>query len=1156
MPAPQKTLTPGSPWQLVLLGHGHLTCDGAVVRLERKTAALFAYLALEGPTSRSKLAGLLWPDSSEDAARSSLRQRLYRLRGSVGVDLVVSDEPLRLDPSLEVDAVRFESLVFTNEHARALKLEGGLLVGNDYDDCPDLSEWVLAARERLEGIRRETFALEANRLETGGDYVAALGPAERLLARDPISEEAHRRVMRLHYLAGDRPAAIRAFEHCRDVLETQLGVAPLPETLNLATLISRGDGLPETVTPNRNRIPIQVLRPPILAGREREWAQLEAAWEARQVVFIGGLPGSGKTRLMLDFAGSKGGFSSIEGRSGDAGVPYSTHARNLKRTLREMPELLERLEPWVRRELSHLLPELEPEAPTPIRDETEKLRFFQAIAHLTRRVIERGHASIVLDDLQFMDASSFEVGTFITSRSFEDADHLPRSLNAYRSHELPSEISDRIHELVNAGLAVLIELEPLGEEAVAAMLAGIEITNLERLAPALTRYTGGNPLFIVETIKHLIETNQVSKDFPAQLPPPGKVGALIRRRLERLTPEALRVARVAAVAETDFTLELAANILEVGAFELAAPFAELELAQVLVGERFAHDLIFEATRSGVPAPIKSLVHRNTAAYLETADGNSARIAFHWLAAGQSVRAVPFLRRAASLAASQYQLREVMNFATQGAQILEQAADHAQAWECWEQVRDVLRELNQGDELDVVIKALHRTASTPVQRAQSLNAACDHLFNRGDLGKAKRIARQAIDASRASEDLNAIAIAQNNLGIIFWMQGQTSQAAEQIAISNEYSRLSLQRSIDLNRPDEEIRKAKRELALGLANHAAVLDEFGRYEESEVQHKQAIGMLREVRDAASLAQALSNLGITLLDQGRSREAIGYLHEAKEQEALLAEATLGSISTNTTLSTAHLKLDQHSQALEYAHRAREMAEASHATSLFVVLARVGKIYRILGAVDQAREHFEAARVLPKSTSNFVDTLFREYAVFLLEQNKEASEMVSQALAALTQTEHLYGWYKTHLELASGFRPDERMRIINETLTKPNLNSMKGLHILALTRATQTQFELGNPKRALEFSQRAMSLLEHYEPDLQRAEVLLSHYRALKANRHEDTTPFLEQTLDWLLEVANNHVPPEYRESFLTRNPINAALLEAARNAGLELPASVTLQ
>jgi hypothetical protein len=119
-----------------------------------------------------------------------------------------------------------------------------------------------------------------------------------------------------------------------------------------------------------------------------------------------------------------------------------------------------------------------------------------------------------------------------------------------------------------------------------------------------------------------------------------------------------------------------------------------------------------------------------------------------------------------------------------------------------------------------------------------------------------------------------------------------------------------------------------------------------------------------------------------------------------------------------------------------------------------------------------------------------------------------------------------------------------------------MKGLHTLALTRGAQRQLELGKVKKALEFSQQAIALLKDYDPDLQRAEVLLTHYRALEGNNHKNTKPFLEQTLSWLLEVADNHVPSEYRTSFLTRNPFNATILKAARGANLELPSRVTLQ
>jgi DNA-binding SARP family transcriptional activator len=1144
-----------SDWKLELFGRGQLVSDNRVVRLERKTAALFAFLALEGATSRSRSAGLLWADSTEELARSSLRQRLYRLRTSVGKDLIVSDEPLRLDPSLAIDAVRFESLIFTGEFEAALKLEGELLAGNDYDDCPDLNDWVLTARERLESGRREALSSEANRLETAGDYQKALGRAQQLLTRDPISEDGHRRVMRLHYLAGNRPAAIQAFEHCKTILETQLGIEPLPETQNLAKLISSGDGLPQTLPVIRISLPLQVLRPPVLAGRSHEWAQLEAAWEAGLGVIVRGEPGVGKTRLMLDFVGSKGAYVLLEGRPGDEGIPYATLSRGLKRILEQHLDL--KLEKRQRQELSRILPELEQDVPPAIGSDAEKLRFFEAIVKLFGQIVTLKVQTIVADDLQFMDSASLEVWQYITAqfalKNNEQA--VLHTCCGFRTAELEPNLETSLLRATQDGIATLIEIKSLETDGLVSLLHGLKLPGVTELAASLEQYTGGNPMYVLETLKSLLETGGVERGLPQHFPPPRKVGILIQHRLERLSPSALRVAQVAAVAETDFTLELAAKILEIKTLELTQPLQELERAQVLVGERFAHDLIFEATLEGVPTSIQNLVHKRTAAYLETSNGNPARIAQHWLDADEDAQAVPFLKDAALQAVSQYQLREAVIYATKAAQILEQIGNPELAWECWEQARDVLRDMDQGEKLGVVIKALHRTACTALQRAQSLNAECDNLFNTGKLVLAKKIALKAIEASETSKDFNAIGISQNNLGTIYWMQGETSLAADQLALSNEYSELSLQQSIDLHKSEIEITKARLELALGIANHAIILDDFGRYAESEIEHLRAIEMLREVRDAVSLSQALSNLSINLLDQGRAREALEYLSEAKQQEALLTETTLGSISINLTLSFTHIRLDHYTQALEYAHQAREIAEASQ-SPFFVVLVRLAKLYRILGATQQARHYFDAARVLPRAGEQFVDILFREYAVFLLEQGENASEIIDQALHSLNQTEHLYGWYKTRLELLSHVKTDEQMQIIDETLTKPGLHTMKGLHILALTRGAQRQLELGKTKKALELSQKAISLLVDYDPDLQRAEVLLTHYRALESNRHKNTKPFLEQTLRWLLEVADNHVPPEYRNSFLTCNPVNAAILEAARQANLELLNSVTLQ
>jgi DNA-binding SARP family transcriptional activator len=1139
-------------WDLEILGRGQLNRDGQVVPLERKTAALFAYLALEGPTSRSKLAGMLWADSTEDTARSNLRQRLYRLRVAVGKDLIVSDEPLRLEPSLEIDAVRFESLIFTGEFETALQLGGELLAGHDYDDCPDLNDWVLAARERLEAGWREALGNESASLEIAGDYSPALKRAEQLLARNPISEDANRRVMRLHYLAGDRPAALRAFEQCKTILETQLGVEPLPETQNLARLISVGDGLPQIAPATRVNIPIQVLRPPILAGRDHEWAQLEAAWQNKLVVIVRGEPGVGKTRLMLDFVNSKGPFMLLECRPGDAAVPYATLSRGLKLGLELYPDL--KLESWVRRELSRIIPELEAEAPAAITSDTEKLRFFQAIVALPTYFASQGAKALVVDDLQFMDAASFELWQYVSSQLITQTNTLGlRGFCAYRQNELEPEVENN---LVQNDQTTLVDVKPLGTQGLNELLRGLELPGVTELTASLEQYTGGNPMYVLETLKSLLETDGITRGLPQHFPPPHKIGALIRHRLERLSPSALRLARVAAIAETDFNLELAASILEIKPFDLAELLIELERAQVLVGVRFAHDLIFEATREGIPVPIKNLVHRSTATYLEGLKSEPARIAHHWLAASESMRAVPFLKDAALQAVLQYQLREAVNYATQAAQILEQAQNPELAWAFWEQVKDVLQELEQGEKLEVVIRALHRTASTPVQRAQSLNAECSLWLEQDNLAKAKPIAEQAIQASIESKDLYAIGTAQSNLGTLYWMQGETSKAADHLAIFNDYAELNLRQCLELARPEAEIIKAKRELATALSNYAVMLDGFGRYEESELKYKRAIEIFREIHDISTLAHALINFSLTLLSQGRGREALENVIDAKQQQALLNETTLGSINTNSALSNAHTKLDQYTQALQYAQQTRVAAEAAENVNLFDSLARLGKLYRILGVPTQARKHFQAAQAIPQTHVSFEVPFLREYAMFLIEQGENASEIIEQALNGLDQTEHLYGWYKTHLELLAHVKADEQMQIVDQTLMNPGLRTMKGLHILALTRGAQLQLELGKVKKALEFSQQAIALLEDYDPDLQRAEVLLTHYRALEGNNHKTTKPFLEQTLSWLLEVANHQVPPEYHDSFLTRNPFNAAIIKAARHAGLELSGRVTLQ
>jgi hypothetical protein len=84
-------------------------------RLERKTAVVLAYLALEGQTHKYKLSGWLWPDSGETAARNNMCQLLRRLRVSAG-EVVLGEDLIELHG--DVDVQHLSSLHSSGSNSR------------------------------------------------------------------------------------------------------------------------------------------------------------------------------------------------------------------------------------------------------------------------------------------------------------------------------------------------------------------------------------------------------------------------------------------------------------------------------------------------------------------------------------------------------------------------------------------------------------------------------------------------------------------------------------------------------------------------------------------------------------------------------------------------------------------------------------------------------------------------------------------------------------------------------------------------------------------------------------------------------------------------------------------------------------------------------
>jgi len=234
-----------------LLGRFDLrTTDGREIRLVgRHAQALFTILAItRRPRTREAIATDLWPESVVTAT-GPLRQALYQLRGAfstAGVPiegvLAADIETLGLRPeaihSLDIEA--FETC--TDDPAcgaePAVAIYGGDLAEGLGHDC------FAAERERLADRFEDSLAICAEQRFAAGDIDGARLAAERLIARDPLREEAHEVMIAVHGLTGSRSQVMRQYRRVRDVLARELDVLPLPETdatyrLALARTVAR-----------------------------------------------------------------------------------------------------------------------------------------------------------------------------------------------------------------------------------------------------------------------------------------------------------------------------------------------------------------------------------------------------------------------------------------------------------------------------------------------------------------------------------------------------------------------------------------------------------------------------------------------------------------------------------------------------------------------------------------------------------------------------------------------------------------------------------------------------------------------------------------------------------------------------------------------------
>jgi DNA-binding SARP family transcriptional activator len=212
----------------------------------QKARALLAYLisGRRRSFSRDHLAGLLWPEREPESARHALRQAFYNLRSKLpeGTGLLVGNQQeIGFNPDAEcwLDVEAFESAMrrgterATDPHYLSMAAQlyrGEFLAGFFVKDSQAFEDWMIAEQVRLRDAAVEVLRKLIESYRRRGEYRFAAHYARRLVAIEPLSEGAHRELMRLSALSGQRSRALAQFEELVNLLREELGVEPLAET--------------------------------------------------------------------------------------------------------------------------------------------------------------------------------------------------------------------------------------------------------------------------------------------------------------------------------------------------------------------------------------------------------------------------------------------------------------------------------------------------------------------------------------------------------------------------------------------------------------------------------------------------------------------------------------------------------------------------------------------------------------------------------------------------------------------------------------------------------------------------------------------------------------------------------------------------------------
>jgi tetratricopeptide (TPR) repeat protein/tRNA A-37 threonylcarbamoyl transferase component Bud32 len=668
-------------------------------------------------------------------------------------------------------------------------------------------------------------------------------------------------------------------------------------------------------------------------GRLEELSLAKSQWKqtmtgSGQVLLISGEPGVGKTRFIREirtFVEISGGLVMTGTADVERAAPYAPFTEMLYGVLShaesDVPESVLadviQLAPDLRTQYPEITPKpaLDPEA--------EQQRLFESMVSFCEWISKTTPLLIVLDDAQWADSGSLKLLRHLARRTRQSRVQLAvvyRDVEA----EISPILEQVLQDLITDGQPTRLNLRRFEQDDAQAQLEAIFGDRISsELSAAIYGETEGNPFFIEEICKNLVEEGKVEFEdgqWDAQdtglLDLPGSVRQAVHNRLAKLSKDVQAVIQMAAILGRQFDIPaLEASKLK-DSNTLVESLDAAQRAQLIekAGDQsfyFAHGLIPATLVDDLPELRRRRLHNRAAMALEVIRPQDFEsLARHYQEAGDAGHAYINYTKAAGRASEAFANQESISYFRTA---LEMADSHAylrardRAY-VYGQLADVLSSTNRyGEALEELQKGIGFVSST--QMADEARLVLSELLQRK--------------------------------GQVLRIEGQYDESIE-----------SIRNGLDAIPDGYFGERGALKIAL-----ASVMARQGELAEAQQWCEEGMDDVKAGGNRPELAHAYSLLGTIRRDRGDTQASLSHRRKSLEISEELDDIPL-QIEAHNNIAVAHYDLGQMEEAIQHYQKSRDLSQqVGNLNTTARAQFNLGEVKLIRGELDEAQRAFEEA-------------------------------------------------------------------------------------------------------------------------------------------------------------------------------------------------------